>query len=339
MEQRSSFLSACRGQAANRIPVWFMRQAGRYMPEYQAMRRKYSILELAKTPELACEVTLQPVRRMPVDAAIIFADILLPLEPLGARLRFAPGPILGNPLKEASQVARLPEFDVEEKLGFVFKAIALAVKELKGLPLIGFAAAPFTLASYLIEGGSSSHFLKTKAFMHSEPRAWDLLMRKLRAVTARYLEGQAVAGASALQLFDSWVGALSPDQYRSRVLPHSAWVLERLKKTKVPLIHFGTGTAGFLEDFAGAGGDVVGVDWRIDLSQAFKRAGKKAVQGNLDPALLMVPKKALRQAVDDILRQADGRPGYIFNLGHGILPQTPFENVSAVVDWVHGYRR
>lgn len=316
-------------------PVWFMRQAGRYMKEYRALREKYSILELAKSPELACEVTLQPVRRMAVDAAIIFADILLPVEPMGVGLRFAPGPMLDNPVGSARDVRRLKDFEVEKELFYVMQAIQLASHELKDLPLIGFAGAPFTLASYLIEGGPSSHFLRAKAFMHEEPRAWDLLMRKVRRVTSDYLKAQVRAGARAVQLFDSWAGALSPGEYRRYVMPHSRFVLESLKGLGVPVIHFGTGTAGFLEDFSAAGGDVIGVDWRIDLSEAWRRIGPKAIQGNLDPALLSAPRKVLKGAVREILEQAGGRRGFIFNLGHGILPQTPQENVAAVVDWVH----
>jgi len=313
-----------------------MRQAGRYLEGYRALRRRYSILELAKNPELACEVTLEPVRAMPLDAAIVFADILLPLEPMGVGLRFSPGPVLDKPVRSAANVEGLRDFDVEEDLPYVLRAISLVRRELDGrVPLIGFAGAPFTLASYLIEGGATRDFLRTKAFMHEEPRAWEALMRKLRSVTFRYLKAQVASGAQAVQLFDSWVGALSPEQYRKYVLPHSRWVLDSLRGCGAPVIHFGTGTAGFIEDFSAAGGDVIGVDWRMDLSAAWRRIGAKAIQGNLDPALLLAPKRMLREAVQDILRQAGGRRGFIFNLGHGILPQTPAANVRAVVDWVH----
>ncbi len=331
------FLRACRRQPVDRTPVWFMRQAGRYMKEYRALREKHSILALAKTPELACEVTLQPVRAMPVDAAIIFADILLPIEPMGAKLRFAPAPCIDNPIRTPGDVARLRSFDPREGLSFVLQAIRLTKSELGGLPLIGFAGAPFTLASYLIEGGPSKDFAKTKAFMHENPAAWERLMKKIAAITGEYLLAQSEAGADALQLFDSWIGALSPAQYRRFVEPHSRAVLRAARKSGKPVIHFGTGTAGFLESFAEAGGDVIGVDWRIDLSQAWKRIGKRAIQGNLDPALLLAPKKALRQAVDEILAQAGGRRGFIFNLGHGIMPQTPPDSVRAVIDWVHSH--
>ena len=330
------FLKACRRQPVDRVPVWFMRQAGRYMKEYRVLREKYSILDLAKTPELACEVTLQPVRKMPVDAAIIFADILLPVEPMGVGLRFAPGPVIDNPVRSSRDVQKLKEYEPREGLSCVMQALRLARQALNGLPLIGFAGAPFTLASYLIEGGPSHDFIKTKGFMHEQPQAWDLLMRKVRRITTEYLRGQIEAGAQAVQLFDSWIGALSPEEYRRYVLPHSRFVLKRLSREGVPVIHFGTGTSGFLEDFSAAGGDVIGIDWRIDLSKAWKRIGKKAVEGNLDPVLLLAPRDVLRRAVRGILAQVHGRRGFIFNLGHGILPQTPVDNVRAVVDWVHG---
>ncbi|MBI3551827.1 MAG: uroporphyrinogen decarboxylase [Elusimicrobia bacterium] len=331
------FVRACFRQKVDRTPVWFMRQAGRYMKEYRDLRKKYSILQLAKTPELACEVTLQPIRAMPIDAAIIFADILLPIEPMGARLRFAPGPVIDNPVRSAADVRRLKDFDSREGLSFVLRAIALARRELGPIPLIGFAGAPFTLASYLIEGGPSDHFLKTKAFMLEQPKAWDQLMGKVRRITAAYLKAQVEAGAQAVQLFDSWVGCLSPEQYRKCVLPHSRFVLSALKSSGVPVIHFGTGTAGFLEDFASAGGDVIGVDWRLDLDAAWGKIGARAIQGNLDPTVLFAAKPVLKSAVRDILARACGRKGFIFNLGHGILPQTPVENVKAVVDWVHAW--
>lgn len=305
------------------------------MKEYRALRERHSILALAKTPELACEVTLQPVRAMPVDAAIIFADILLPVEPMGARLRFAPGPVIDNPVRSAADVDRLRSFEPREGLACVLAAIRLTKRELGELPLIGFAGAPFTLASYLIEGGPSKDFVRTKRFMHEQPRAWARLMTKLARVTGAYLRAQAQAGADALQLFDSWIGALSPAQYRACVKPYSALALSTARQTGVPVIHFGTGTAGFLDDFAGAGGDVVGVDWRIDLDDAWRRIGPRAIQGNLDPALLLAPRKALRAAVSDVLSRAKGRRGFIFNLGHGIMPKTPPDSVRAVVDWVH----
>jgi uroporphyrinogen decarboxylase len=305
------------------------------MKEYRELRKRYSILQIAKTPELACRVTLQPVRAFSVDAAIIFSDLLVPLEPMGISLRFAPGPVIDNPIQSSRDVRRLRDFDPREELSCVLEAIRLVRRELGSLPLIGFAGAPFTLASYLLEGGPSGHFLKTKAFMYEEPKAWGLLMRRLSCLTGDYLKAQIASGVQAVQLFDSWVGALSPEDYRHYVLPYSRSVFEALQGEGVPLIHFGTGTSGFLEDFAAAGGDVIGVDWRVDLAAAWERIGPRAIQGNLDPALLIAPKPVLRKAVQRILSQARGHRGFIFNVGHGILPQTPLQNVRAVVEWVH----
>ena len=316
--------------------MWFMRQAGRDMEEYRALRKKHSILVLAKTPELACEVTLQPVNRLPIDAAILFADILLPVETMGLKLRFNPGPSISNPVRTDRDVARLSDGTAAEGLGYVYDAVRLIRRELGGkVPLIGFAGAPYTIASYMVEGGPSDHYKVVKAMMSDRPDLWDKLMRKVRGVTAEYLKRQVAAGAQAVQLFDSWIGALTPEQYRRHVKPHSKWVLDEISKTGVPVISFGTGTNGFLEDFASAGGDVIGVDWRIDLDVARKRLGKKAVQGNLDPVLLFSSKKVLRAAVKDILARNDGRKGFIFNLGHGILPATPVENVDYVASCVH----
>ena len=329
------FLRACRGLPVDATPVWFMRQAGRYMEEYRALRKRHSILDLAKTPALACEVTLQPVRRLPVDAAILFADILLPVEPLGLKLSFAPGPTIADPVRTDRDVARLNESAAAE-LGFVYDAVRLIRRELAGkVPLIGFAGAPYTVASYMVEGGPSDHYKVVKAMMTERPDLWDKLMRKVRRVTAEYLKAQAAAGAQALQLFDSWVGALSPDQYRRHVRPHSAWVLAEVAKCGVPVISFGTGTNGFLEDFAAAGGDVIGVDWRIDLDAARKRLGRRPVQGNLDPVVLFSGRKAIKAAVKDVVKRNGGRKGHIFNLGHGILPGTPVENVDYAAACVH----
>lgn len=329
------FLAACRSQAVDATPVWFMRQAGRYMAEYRKLREKYSILELAKTPDLACEVTLQPMRKLPVDAAILFADILLIIEPMGLKLKFAPGPSISNPVRTEKDVERLRE-DAAPELDFVYRAVRLIRGELNGgRALIGFAGAPFTVASYMIEGGPSDHYAHVKAMMTGRPDLWDALMKKVRRATADYLKAQISAGAQAVQLFDSWIGCLTPDQYRRFVRPHSAWILAELKKTGVPVISFGTGTSGFLEDFAQAGGDVIGVDWRIDLDAARKRLGHRAVQGNLDPLLLFSDRKTLKAAVKDILKRNGGRGGHIFNLGHGILPATPVDNVRAVAEWVH----
>ncbi|MFI5347072.1 MAG: uroporphyrinogen decarboxylase [Elusimicrobiota bacterium] len=334
--ENSSFLRACRGLSVDATPVWFMRQAGRYMAEYRELRKKHSILELAKTPRLACEVTLQPVNALPVDAAILFADILLPVETMGLKLRFAPGPQISNPVRTARDVARLTDKTAAADLGYVYDAVRLIRRELNGkVPLIGFAGAPYTIASYMVEGGPSDHYKIVKAMMTDQPALWDKLMRKVRVVTAQYLKGQVDAGAQAVQLFDSWIGALTPEQYRRHVRPHSAWVLNEAKKWGVPSISFGTGTNGFLEDFSAAGGDVIGVDWRIDLDVARRRLGKKPVQGNLDPILLFSSKKVIRDAVRDIIKRNGGRKGHIFNLGHGILPGTPVDHVEYAIECVH----
>jgi uroporphyrinogen decarboxylase len=334
--QNGRFLRACRGLSADATPVWFMRQAGRYMAEYRALRKRHSILELAKTPALACEVTLQPVRRLPVDAAILFADILLPVETMGLKLAFSPGPTISNPVRTARDVAAVRVEGAAADLGFVYEAIRLIRRELAGkVPLIGFAGAPYTVASYMVEGGPSDQYKIVKAMMTDRPALWDALMRKVRRATAEYLKGQVDAGAQAVQLFDSWVGNLTPEQYRRHVRPHSAWVLAEAAKWGVPVISFGTGTNGFLEDFAAAGGDVIGVDWRIDLDAARRRLGRRPVQGNLDPVLLFSDKKTIRKAVKDILDRNGKRKGHVFNLGHGILPETPVDHVAYAAECVH----
>jgi uroporphyrinogen decarboxylase len=317
-----------------------MRQAGRYMPEYRKLREQHSILDLCHTPELAARVTLQPVERLGVDAAILFADILLPFEPLGLGLSFAAGegPHIANAITRQAEVERLPVLDPEQDLGYVLEAVRLARAALPvDIPLIGFAGAPFTLASYAIEGGSTRTFTRTKTLMYQAPDTWHLLLGKLADLVGRYLAAQARAGAQALQLFDSWVGCLSPADYRTYVLPHSRRALALAAASGVPIIHFGTGTAPFLEDFAGAGGDVIGVDWRIPLDEAWGRIGDtRAVQGNLDPAALLAPAAERDARVRDILARAAGRPGHIFNLGHGVLPETDVAAVRAVVELVHG---
>lgn len=317
-----------------------MRQAGRYMPEYRKLREQHSILDLCHTPELAARVTLQPVERLGVDAAILFADILLPFEPLGLGLSFAAGegPHIANAISRQADVERLPSVDPEEDLAYVLEAVRLARAALPAeIPLIGFAGAPFTLASYAIEGGSTRTFTRTKTLMYQAPDTWHLLLGKLADLVGRYLAAQARAGAHALQLFDSWVGCLSPQDYRTYALPHSRRALALAAEAGVPVIHFGTGTAPFLEDFAAAGGDVIGVDWRIPIDEAWRRIGaSRAVQGNLDPAALLAPAAARDAQVRDILALAGGRPGHIFNLGHGVLPETDVAAVRAVVDLVHG---
>ncbi|HKZ69815.1 MAG TPA: uroporphyrinogen decarboxylase [Anaerolineales bacterium] len=337
----SRFLRACRCEPVDCTPVWFMRQAGRYMAEYRAVRAKHSLLEICSQPDLAAEVTLQPVRALGVDAAILFADILLPLVPMGIHLEFAAdeGPVIHNPIHTAADVAALRPVDVHESLGHVLETVRLVRRELDGhTPLIGFAGAPFTLASYLIEGGSSRNFVKTKQMMYGAPQTWHALMGKLARVVADYLVAQIEAGAQAVQLFDSWVGCLSPDDYCEYVLPHSQFVLRAVKATGVPAIHFGTDTAMLILWMKTAGGDVIGLDWRTPLDLAWKALGPDtAVQGNLDPVALFAPQPELERRVRVILEQAVDRPGHIFNLGHGILPETPVENVKAVVEMVHQF--
>jgi uroporphyrinogen decarboxylase len=317
-----------------------MRQAGRYLPEYRALRREHSILELCHSPELATEVTLQPVGRLGVDAAIVFADILLPFEPLGLGLSFAAGegPHIAHPIRDPAQVAALPPVDPEEALGYVLDTVRLVARALPpDTPVIGFAGAPFTLASYAIEAGPSRNFAATKQFMYGEPQAWHALMERLAELTGRYLAAQARAGAGALQLFDSWVGCLAPEDYRTFVQPYSRRALELARDGGAPVIHFGTGTAGFLEDFAAAGGDVIGIDWRLPLDAAWGRLrADQAIQGNLDPLTLLAPPAMLEARVRDILARAGGRAGHIFNLGHGVLPETPIEALQTVVELVHG---
>lgn len=308
------------------------------MAEYRALRAKYSILEMCKTPELAAQVTLQPIERFPLDAAIIFADILLPLEPMGIQLEFAEGegPVIHNPIRDRGAVARLKVVDGDE-LNYVAEAIRQARRALGDrVPLIGFAGAPFTLASYAVEGGGSRNYVLTKQLMYRDPDVWHQLMDKFARVITGYLRRQIRAGAQAVQLFDSWVGCLSAGDYAEYVLPHVHMIFEGLKREGVPMIHFGTGTSAILRLMKQAGGDVIGVDWRMHLDEAWMILGDDvAVQGNLDPVVLFGPLHEIERRVEDILRRAGGRPGHIFNLGHGILPTTPVEHVAAAVDMVH----
>jgi uroporphyrinogen decarboxylase len=340
MMPEAPFLRACYRLPTQTTPVWFMRQAGRYMAEYRAIREKYSLLEICQHPEIAAEVTLQPVRALGVDAAILFADILLPVIPLGLGLEFAKGegPVIGRPVCSLQDVLALRPFHAETDLGYVMDAIRILRGELKETPLIGFSGAPFTVASYMIEGGSSREFLKTKTMMLSAPDVWHALMEKLAQVLSEYLLAQIRAGAQAVQIFDSWVGALSPQDYENFVLPYSRQVLQSVRTQGVPVIHFGTNTATLLPLMKRAGGDVIGLDWRIPLDEGWALLGEEvAVQGNLDPASLFAPLPEIKARVGDVLRRAGGRPGHIFNLGHGILQHTPVEHVKAVVDMVHAY--
>ena len=339
---KTRFLNACRRQPVDATPVWFMRQAGRYMPEYRALRERHSLLELCREPELATQVTMQPVNRIDLDAAILFSDLLLPLEPMGLPFDFikGEGPAIETPIRTTADIDKLKTFEPRESLSHVLQAIRLIQRELHGrIPLIGFAGAPFTLASYAIEGGHSNNFALTKSLMYGHPEAWHRLCGKFAAIVGDYLVAQIEAGVDVVQVFDSWVGALSPADYREFVLPHTRTIFDAIGG-RVPTIHFGTGTSTFLEDLREAGGDVIGADWRIPLDQAWARIGHdRGVQGNLDPTLLLGPTDRLLAAADDVLRRADGRPGHIFNLGHGILPMTSLEQVQRLAEHVHARSR
>lgn len=336
------FLRACRREPVDRVPVWLMRQAGRYMPEYRAIRSKHSLLDMIRDPAMAAEVTLQPVRAFGVDAAIIFSDILPILEGFGLKLTFVSGkgPVIENPLVPG-QVDGLPATAAPEATSFTLDALRLVRRELDGkTPLIGFCGAPFTLACYAIEGGSSRDFDQARRFMYFDTPAWHGLMQRLARAAADYLLAQIEAGAQAVQLFDSWAGLLGPDDYREFVLPYSRYVFDavKMKYPEVPAIHFGTGTSGMLAEMRDAGGTVIGVDWRIDILDAWQRLGDGvAVQGNLDPVTLLAGEAMLRKRAGDLLAKAGGRPGYIFNLGHGVLKQTDPAMVKLLVEQVHAF--
>ncbi len=335
---KSSFLRACRREPAAYTPIWLMRQAGRYMREYRELRARVGFLELCKTPSLAAEVTVTAAERLGVDAAIIFADILLIVEPMGIELEFAKGdgPAIHNPVRTNTDVDRLREVENVFSLDYVFEAIRQTRAALTAdLPLIGFCGAPFTLASYIIEGGGSRNYVHTKSLMYSDQGAWQAMMSLISRALIKYLNAQIAAGAQAVQLFDSWVGCLSPDDYREYVLPHTQNVIRGITPG-IPVIHFGTGTGSLLERMREAGGDVIGLDWRVQLDDAWRRIGHDVgVMGNLDPVALFAGPDLIRAQAKRILAQAAGRPGHIFNLGHGILPETPVENVIALVDAVH----
>jgi len=331
------FLRACRRQAVDRTPVWFMRQAGRYLPEYRELRGDRDILETCRSPELAAVITLQPLRRMEVDAAILFSDIMVPVAGAGIEVRIAPGvgPVVAEPIRSASDVDRLRPLEPETDVPFVLEAVRMLRKDLS-VPLIGFAGGPFTLASYLVEGRPSRTHERTKALMHGEPETWGRLMTALGRVVLTHLRAQIEAGVQAVQVFDSWVGALDPDDYARFVLPTMRDVFAGLAETGVPTIHFGVGTGELLGLMRKAGGDVVGVDWKVPLDAAWERVGHDVgIQGNLDPAVCLAPWKAVQRKALDILDRAHGRPGHIFNLGHGALPSTPPDTLRRVVDLVH----
>jgi uroporphyrinogen decarboxylase len=334
----SLFVRAARREATKRTPVWFMRQAGRVLPEYRAMRERWSLIDICRTPELCAEVTLQPMRRMPLDAAVMFADIMLPLVGVGIDLELVDnvGPVIRRPIRDVAGVATLRAIEPAADVPFVLETIGLVKRELGPTrAVIGFAGAPFTLASYLIEGRPSREFGLTKTMMYTEPALWHELMERLTSIMTAYLRAQVRAGIDALQLFDSWVGALSPQDYAEYVEPYSQRIFAALAPAGVPMIHFGTNTAGLLDLMKADGATVIGVDWRVPLDEAWARVGfHLGLQGNLDPAALLAPRAVMEAKALDVLRRADGRPGHIFNLGHGLLPSTPLDNVLRLVDFV-----
>ena len=336
--KNSPFLRACRCEKTAVTPIWLMRQAGRYMKEYRAIREKVSFLDLCKDPELCAEVAVTAQERIGADAAIVFSDLLPILEPLGFGLEYTSGhgPIITGRVESQADVDRLPEADVDGSLAYVYEAVLKTREALHpGIPLIGFAGAPFTLAAYALEGKSSRDFSKAKHFMTHQSAAWHALLEKITRALIPYINGQIRAGADAIQIFDSWVGCLNRDEYRKYVLPHSRAVIQGIQKG-VPVIHFGTGTGPFLKTFSEAGGDVISVDHKIPLDQAWEEVGHEVgLQGNLDPLVLCGPTGELKSHVKKILDQANGRPGHIFNLGHGIVPQTPVDNVIRLIDLVH----
>jgi uroporphyrinogen decarboxylase len=334
-----SFLEACRGKAHDRVPVWFMRQAGRALPEYRAVRAKASMFDVIRTPELAAEVTMQPVRRLGVDAAILFSDIVVPVTAIGVgvELREGVGPVVDQPFRTDADLKRLRPFEPDVDAPYVADTVRLLARELE-VPLIGFAGGPFTLASYLIEGGPSKTHARTKALMHTEPRTWRELLDRLAGISLASLRAQVEAGAQAVQLFDSWAGALSPDDYRDHVLDASARIFSGLSDLGVPRIHFGVGTGELLGLLGAAGADVVGVDWRVPLDVARTRVAEGlALQGNLDPAVCLAPWDVVEDAALDVLRRNHGDPGHVFNLGHGVLPETDPDTLRRLVELVHAH--
>ena len=336
----SAFLKAARGEPVPHTPVWFMRQAGRSLPEYLEVRRGVGMLESCMKPELVVEITLQPVRRYGVDAAIFFSDIVLPLKAVGVDLDIKPGvgPVVARPVETLADVEAIPDL-TPDVVPFITEAVRELVGELGSTPLIGFAGAPFTVASYLVEGGPSKEHARTKAMMFGAPDVWDALMRKIAGISAAYLEVQVAAGASAVQLFDSWAGALTPQDYRTQVMPHSAHVLERAGALGVPRIHFGVGTANLLGLMGEAGADVVGVDWRTPLDQAIPQVGDRGVQGNLDPTLVFAPTDVMTARAAEVIEAGRAAKGHVFNLGHGVIPTTDPDQLKRLTEFVQSYER
>lgn len=348
----TTFLDACYSKKTSHTPVWYMRQAGRYLPEYRKLKQKYNILDIVKTPELAAKVSLQPIDILHVDAAILFADIMTPLLGSGVDLEIVEniGPVIKNPIEKLSDVKKLRRLEPKQDIPYLLETIGILKHELKNrVPLIGFSAAPFTLASYLIEGKPTRDFIKTKSLMYSQPKTWELLMQKLTDMIIIYLQSQIAAGVDALQLFDSWVGTLSEIDYQEYVLPYTKQIFSSLRRAnpdsiggtqgsnlQIPLIHFGTNTAGMLKSFASVSCDVVGVDWRVDIAKAWKEIGyQKTIQGNLDPVILLSDFSIIKKRVDHIFDSLPKKEGYIFNLGHGVLPTTPVKNLEKLTEYIH----
>lgn len=335
----STFLDACYRKKTSYTPVWFMRQAGRYLPEYRKLKEKYTILEICQTPELAVKVALQPVDILGVDAAILFADIMIPLIGIGLDLEIVEniGPVIKHPLQSHKDVEKLRVLEPEKDIPYLLKTISILKNELQNkVPLIGFSAAPFTLASYLIEGKPTRDFIKTKLFMYKNKSAWNLLMQKLSNIIIKYLNIQVIKGAQALQLFDSWVGCLSEKDYKEYVLPYTKFICENTRAKTVPLIHFGTNTAGLLESFSSVNCDVISIDWRISIDKAWKEIKyEKAIQGNLDPVLMFSDFSLIKKRVDELFNSLPKQEGYIFNLGHGILPGSPVKTMKKLTEYVH----
>ena len=333
------FMRAARREQTERTPIWFMRQAGRILPEYRALRERWSLIEICRQPELCAEVTLQPVRRMPVDAAVMFADIMLPLIGVGIELDLVDnvGPVIRHPIRDRAGIETLRPIVPEEDVPFVMETVRILKRELGGkTAVLGFSGAPFTLASYLIEGRPTRDYALVKTMMYGEPELWHALMARLTSIMIDYLLAKVDAGVDALQLFDSWVGALSPQDYEQYVRPYSQQIFAALAPSGLPFIHFGTNTATLLDQMKDDGGSVIGVDWRIPLDVAWEKIGhERGIQGNLDPTLLLAPPAVMEAGAADVLRRAGGRPGHIFNLGHGLMPQTPLDNVIRLVDFVH----
>lgn len=335
-----TFLKACRKEATDRVPVWYMRQAGRYQPEYRAIRAKHSFFEMNYIPEVCAEVTRLPVEQLGVDAAILFADIMTPLKPMGVDVNIESGigPVIANPIQSLADVQRLHDLDPETHVPYILESVKILRQQLS-VPLIGFAGAPFTLASYMIEGGPSKHYHKTKAFMYTEPQTWQALMDKLAEMTITYLKAQIRAGAQAVQVFDSWVGALNAEDYRTYITPVMQRIFSALRETDVPMIYFGVGAGHLLKEWNRLPVDVLGLDWRTTITEARELGVTKALQGNLDPTLLLAPWEKLESKAHEILEEGTRQPGFIFNLGHGVFPDAKVETLQKLTHLIHSYKR